>query len=327
MTIDDDDGWRPGDIASGLIENIRGRSFFEVLKEPMSPSLRTLIDSYSHIPVSTWLIEPKNYTLRDKEIMKMVYPPERIDSGDKYSELNPITIRRVLSYWSKPGDYFLDPFYGWGTKMIMSIDMNRNYTGYDIQKRTIDRGHKLLETIPHSNLDINIHLSDGIDIIYTEPNSADIIFASPPYWKVETYGDELGQLGNTDYSTFLKRMKIGADNYYNALKSDKYCIMMVGDFRYSRRTELDGYRYRMFTSFHSDIAEIFKMAGFELHDIVIKIKSLPEPYIARSVTRTIRRDYTVKVHEYLMVFRKPLIPYKQFSVCDVVSDDDNYGPI
>jgi len=331
----DEERWYPGKMVDRLLERkAKRRPFFDVVEDPTSEFLKELKDKYGFIPVSTWLISPQERTYRDQEIVDLTIPLERIDfthssTGYRYSILEPEIVRRVLSYYSDEYDLFLDPFYGWGEKMLVSLDMNRNYIGFDVQVRTIERGKVLLRKYgKYVDVNASIYLEDGTEIkrVVDEVNrtgepTVDIIFASPPYYKVEIYGEEKEQLSHLDYPDFLRAMKRGAENYYWALKPGKFCIMAVGDFRYMERVEKDPEhtrgKYKIFTSYHSDIIEVFKMAGFELHDIIVLIKPISEPTMAYSAWTVERRKNTIKIHEYLIVFRKPVKPYHQYSVCEM----------
>jgi len=83
---------------------------------------------------------------------------------------------------------------------------------------------------------------------------------SPPYWDLEYYGDEKEQLGyNHSYGEFLNGLGRVVNECHRVLKRDKYCIFNVNDFR------KNGILY----TYHSDVIELFKKAGFNMHDIIV----------------------------------------------------------
>ena len=129
--------------------------------------------------------------------------------------------------------------------------------------------------------------------IHLPNDSVDLIFTSPPYWDIEFYDESEKQAGyKKTYEQFLETMQSIMNECHRILKSDKYCVININDFR------KDGKYY----DYHNDISQLGKKAGFKIHDVVIvdwgtSIQSC-------FATQIESRKMTAKRHEYLIVFKK-----------------------
>jgi len=143
-----------------------------------------------------------------------------------------------------------------------------------------------------------------------QPESVDLVITSPPYWNVlsrkrtsdhkETrdYGDEPANLGRiADYRQFLAALGDVFRAVHAVLKPEHYCIVIVMDLRQGSR----------FYPFHSDLAAVMQEIGFLLDDIIIwdrrqeynHLRPLGYPSVFR----------INKVHEYILIFKKPANPW------------------
>jgi DNA modification methylase len=264
---------------------------------------------YGFLPISIWDIGKKEGTLRSfmkDDIANGSYSGDR-KRKTALSEMHPEVIQRCIKYWSLENDTIFDPFAGRGTRAVVSKSLKRNYIGQDISKEFyehikskfkqqltltpqefIDEGDKF---IVKSGVTIQVTNQDS-RIKTLNDNSCDMIITSPPYWNIEFYGDEKGQLYFCEtYQLFLSEMKQIVQNCYSILKEGRFCVWIVNDIR--REGRLIGY--------HSDTIKLFEKCGFNLHDVVIY--NLNTPGIT-GLTRCDRSRYTVKSHEYILVFRK-----------------------
>jgi DNA modification methylase len=124
--------------------------------------------------------------------------------------------------------------------------------------------------------------------------SADLIFTCPPYFNLERYESVPGQLSDENkYESFMSKIDVCISNCYRVLKSGAFACWVVGDLRTGGG----------FQNFHGDVINSFKKHGFNQHDIVI-LENI-SPFAALQIGKTAAKRYTSKVHEYLLVFRKP----------------------
>ncbi len=214
------------------------------------------------------------------------------------STFPPDLVKRILEYYTEKGDTVLDPSCGHNSRMEMTYLLERNYIGYDVSKEFMQFNREIVEKIQKdsfglrskSSIELIEHTSEYLD---QKDNSVDLVFTSPPYWKVEDYGDEPDQLGKSEtYEEFLNKLKSCISESLRVLKPGKFCVINVNDFRYDNQ----------FYPYHSDIIRIYQEVGFKLWDVIIvKWKSAIGAAFASQVEE---RKVTAKAHEYLIVGKK-----------------------
>lgn len=212
--------------------------------------------------------------------------------GKNYSEFNPTVAENILNFWSEKGDIIFDPFAG-RTRALISALKDRKYIGFEVSKDVYNKTCKAIyplcgETIPR------LYNKDSFNLDTVSLPEVDFIFSCPPYWNLETYESCKGQLSDiNNYPSFLKRYKEILKKSVRLLKKDKYCALVVGDFR----------KRGIFYNFHIDTINIMKELGLKLHDLVI-IQSATFDIASRRFGGIKKHKMTAKVHEYLLVFKK-----------------------
>jgi hypothetical protein len=198
-------------------------------------------------------------------------------------------------YYARKGDVYLDPFMGQGVQMQVAKLLGMHYHGYDLSaefftyidavRRKIDDGTTTI-SITHGDSRTPDAIPDGI---------GDFSFHSPPYWDIEFYGTEAGQLGyKQTYADFLRGMEDVARAWLPKFKPGAWHVVNVNDFRKDGR----------FYPYHADTIALFQRAGWELVDTWIidgLVGGLPKAF---AVDFNIKR-IAPKVHEFALVFRKP----------------------
>lgn len=214
------------------------------------------------------------------------------------STFPPALVKRVLEYYTEKGEIVLDPSAGHNSRMEATFLLERNYIGYDVSKPFMDFNREIATKLLNNpfgfkggiTIELIEHTSEYLD---QNDNSMDLVFTSPPYWRIEDYGDEPDQLGKSEtYEEFLDRLKSCISEGHRVLKPGKFCVINVNDFRYNNE----------FYPYHSDIISLYRDVGLKLWDvIIIKWKSAIGAAFASQVED---RKVTAKAHEYLIVGRK-----------------------
>lgn len=203
-----------------------------------------------------------------------------------------------LKLYTKKEDKVFDPFAGHNSRMEIVHTNNRHYQGYDIShefmnfNKIIKKQLLLQQRFDSYNCDIILIEKDSTKI-EIEPNSFDFSITSPPYWDLEYYGDEIGQLSNSrTYKQFIDSLRKIVEVSYNALKKDSFIVWCINDFR----------RKKIYYTFHIDIVNIFQEVGFKLWDIVI----IDLGNSVRSAYPNQFEKYQIlpKRHEYAVIGRK-----------------------
>ena len=293
---------------------MRKKVYSQVL--PFQPN-KTVLSQFGFLPVSVL-----NPTTKSKDKWTTAYidqhSSERRRSGGiqylenlGFSEFHAGLAENIIRYWSLKGSVVVDPFAGRATRAVVSATLGREYYGYEISpftfKRVTDHINSLsLDTSP------TIYNDDGCVMKETADDVADLVFTCPPYWNLEEYEDVPGQLSSAkSYADFMKFIITCGENIYRVLKPGAFCVWVCADFRgWEGNTGL--------YPFHVDTINAFSKTGLTLYDVVILQNK--SPFAALQMGKVASKRYTSKIHEYILVFRKPgeyVVP----DYCDTTEED------
>ncbi len=209
----------------------------------------------------------------------------------KMSEFHAGLAENIINYWSLPGAKVVDPYAGRVTRAVVTTKLDRNYFGYEITPNTHKRA---LEHFNKLRINPTLYLGDGVKLSETSDDFADLVMTCPPYFDIEKYESVEGQLSDiSEYSDFMKMMDESAKNCFRVLKEGGFCVWVVADFRKNAKL----------IPFHSDLIQSFMKAGFDNHDLIV-MENI-SPFAAMQLEKAAAKRYTSKVHEYILVFRKP----------------------
>lgn len=221
-------------------------------------------------------------------------------SSSSMSEFNPDLCKFIIECWSNEGDYVVDPYHGWGTRAVISKQLRRNYTGYDISPKVNTDVKKMLAINKEQSkwfqtedtIKTELICGDGVRLENEIEGSADLIFSCPPYFNIEKYEDVVGQLSSlNDYKEFIDFMQRAANRQYEVIKDDKYVVMVVGDWRVGGELLM----------FSKDMIDVYLSAGFIMHDYIIhKLNSAA----IVGCGNFDEKQFVTKSHEYVLVFKK-----------------------
>lgn len=218
---------------------------------------------------------------------------------------------KLIDTFCKPnGGLILDPFAGSGTTLIAGLSKEKEVVGFDLSQKFKEI---FLERATNSygfnsyGLDSKYVINDSRFLSQNiEANSVDLCITSPPYWDVLNrkrtadskeninYSEDFKDLGNIeDYNEFLDALKGVSNEVFKVLKPKSYYILNVMDLR----------KKSNFYPLHIDSITIAKEVGFNLEDLIIwdrqqeynNMRPLGYPY----------KFIVNKVHEYLIILRKP----------------------
>ena len=199
-----------------------------------------------------------------------------------------------VKYYARPGDTYVDPFFGQGIQMQVAKMLGLNYYGYDCSKEFYAYVKAVKEKIDDGKTTISITCGDSRTPKKVPDAIGDFSFHSPPYWDIEFYGNEPEQLGaGNSYEDFLLGMEDVARAWLPKFKKGAFHVVNVNDSRRAGR----------FYPYHADTIKLFERAGFELYDTWIidgLVGGLPRAF---AVDFNLKR-IAPKVHEYALVFRR-----------------------
>jgi len=216
-----------------------------------------------------------------------------------YSKFSPLTAECIINYWSNPGDTILDPFSG-RTRAIVSSLKERHYIGFEVSKNVADiMQQKIDKGIIDKELDkeyppklIN---DDCVNIDKHDIPEIDLLFTCPPYFNLEKYESCEGQLSDiNDYSVFLQQLKERLSKSCDLLKPEGYAAIVIGDFRMNKK----------FYMLHHEVLNIMQQLNMLVHDIII-LQTVTWDVAAYRFGSLKKSKKVSKVHEYLLIFKKP----------------------
>jgi DNA modification methylase len=219
--------------------------------------------------------------------------------------------RLIRCFAAEKDRYILDPFMGSGSTILAAARLGKIGIGFELYDAFISLARSRLHQTDLFNNTLEepkIYQADARSMsTVLEANSVDLCITSPPYWNIlerkrtadykptESYGESDTDLGRTSsYTDFISELREVFAGVLTVLKPGKFCVVNVMDLR----------KKDQFFPFHSDVAGMLSQLGFSLEDIIIwdrradynNLRALGYPYVFR----------VNKVHEYLMLFKKPI---------------------
>ena len=211
------------------------------------------------------------------------FTPEKLTDGSK-------------GYFNNSLPTILDPFAGHVSRLQVVYNCGRNYVGWDLSQTFMVGNRTVAEELQRPSLfpsEVKIELVEGDSRTIKYDSQFDFCLSSPPFWCIEDYGNETGQLGKLGgYNDFLDGLQVVINNCYKALKQDTFIAWEVNDFRWDRE----------YYTFHNDTIACFKKAGFAIHDIMIV--DYISGFLFKFASQMEEQKIVAKTHSYIIVGRK-----------------------
>jgi len=230
-----------------------------------------------------------------------------VHRGSSHSDF-PHNLCRFLIQWltvdklKEPG-YFhnylptvFDPFAGHNSRMEDAFITHRNYVAHDICHEFMEANREIRDSLLSKGMFsdkpvIMLVEGDSRDINYTE--EFDFSITSPPFWDLENYGPETGQLANQiTFNDFMWSLGQVFKNVHKALKPLSFFVVECNDFR----------RQGVFYTFHSSVIDWLKRVGFSIHDIIIC--DYRRSMLIAFASEMEQQKITGKRHSYFIVAHK-----------------------
>jgi DNA modification methylase len=188
-------------------------------------------------------------------------PPRELDKILHPASFPETLIKEFISFFTKKGEWILDPFLGSGSVLLAAFETGRNAIGVELseywakiaRKRLEEaRAQKKLESYTGGEETKQIIIvgdSREIDKIWAENNfpPVDFVITSPPYWNQlkrawlrqkkrkerglpTDYSEDEKDIGNIDeYEKFILEEKRIFDKVYDITKENGYLVVITNN--------------------------------------------------------------------------------------------------
>jgi DNA modification methylase len=219
----------------------------------------------------------------------------------RYSIYNPLQAKFIIEYYTEPGYLILDPFMGRGTRPIVTVYTGRDYYGYDTSSKTIVLNKRLIEeNLNTKDRFIKLVHGDGTDLANHRDEMFDAVFSCPPYYWIEQYSGEPGDLSKMSTADFDEKIQRMFYQLFRIVKTSDYSkkkfhpvIFTVGSLRSNTKGLLD-----MDYNFQTAA----KNAGFVLYDKLFTENVTPGAGF--TFRRNFQYGFLTKNYETTLVFMK-----------------------
>jgi len=258
----------------------------------------TVKEKLGFLPLSIWNIDNQKSAKLKKELLgveKYYSNPKDLrcfynaTKRDWYSIFSPLLSFMILKAYAPEKARIFDPF-AVPSRALTSCLLGHEYFGINLSDEQIAEIKKLSE-------------KHGVSPVVKKANAMEYIkdpvcnfsFTCPPYYNLEQYSnqewDDLSALPS--YTRFLKYMGRVIENIYKSLEPLSFFCCVVGNFR-DKKGDL--------IHFNGDFVHLAKEVGFKLHDEII-LNTAPA-MASKRVGFFLKNKRSVRIHEYLLIFRK-----------------------
>lgn len=244
-------------------------------------------------------------------------PPRRKEDELLHPAKFPETlIEDFISFFTKEGQWVLDPFMGTGSTLLAAGKLNRNAVGIELSKEYCDSAIRRIKRHNYKSDLIAIHgssdeLSKTLHSVMNKKVLFDYIITSPPYWNqlernslrqkqrkekglATKYSDDASDLGNTkDYHAFIEKQAEIFDNVFEFTKPNGYLTIIINNVYFDGKLFPLAFDTAISLTNRGDKSWILKDEKIWLQD--------DKPLVALGVNSAWVAN---RHHQYCLVFRK-----------------------
>jgi len=225
-------------------------------------------------------------------------------------------IEEFISFFTKEGEWILDPFLGTGSTMLAAGKLNRNAVGIELSKDYYDSARRRIKRNNFSTELVSIcgaseNLGELINSNLKKNILFDYVITSPPYWnqlernslrqKVRLekglstkYSENKNDLGNVkDYQDFIQRQAEIFDNVFDCTKPNGYLTIITNNVYFNGRLFPLAFDTGVSLSNRGEKSWVLKDEKIWLQD--------DKPLVALGVNNAWVAN---RHHQYCLIFRK-----------------------
>lgn len=221
------------------------------------------------------------------------------------SVFDPVLTELMYRWFCKKDGIIFDPFAGGSVRGIvahklndLNTELNLKYIGIELRKEQVISNRKQSVNLLKKGNQPVWYIGDSERILkkYTHKlPKFDLLFTCPPYFDLEVYSKEKGDLSNMDDVKFTKKYIRIIKKSCALLKPNGYACFVIGNVRGK-----DG--------FFKDLVKLtknaFRKAGLKLYNDAILLNATGT---ARLRTKGFAKNQKlVKVHQNVLIFKRPI---------------------
>lgn len=148
------------------------------------------------------------------------------------SVFDPVVCEIAYRWYCPPKGRVLDPFAGGSVRGIVASKLGRKYTGYDLSEAQLAANREQANKICSDRNQPQYIAGDVRRAIQLEGNGFyDFLFTCPPYFDLEVYSDNPGDLSAMSWADFQTAYSQIIAKGADLLKDDRFAAIMIGDVR------------------------------------------------------------------------------------------------
>lgn len=213
---------------------------------------------------------------------------------------------QLISRYTSPGDWVLDPFCGSGTTLVEARKLGRNSLGVELNPEVYEKTGKLLEGMTVEK-EASAFIANGNSMNYdfrsfVRENGFEgfrLAILHPPYWDIIKFSENSDDLSNAEnIDDFTGRLGELTGRILEVMQPKSYVGLVIGDMY--RDGEIVPLGFRSMDALSS--------TGLKLRGIIVKdIQNTRAKRSSESLWRyrALKSGFYVFKHEYVFVFRTP----------------------
>ena len=159
----------------------------------------------------------------------------KIGGGSRLSDtgtsiFDPVLCETQYLWFTRKGDYIIDPFAGGSVRGIVAVELGRHYVGVDLRQEQIDANNENAKTVCTDAMPVWV-CGDSTEIKTLAPGEYDFLFTCPPYGDLEIYSEDPKDISNMSAEGFDEAYTKILHNAVDMLKEDRFASVVVGNYR------------------------------------------------------------------------------------------------
>lgn len=155
--------------------------------------------------------------------------------AESVSEFDPYLAELMYRWFSREGDYIIDPFAGGCVRGVVASVLGRNYRGIDLNLSQVLANESQYKDLQerYTNLAGTMwYFHDDADNALNYLNQADMIFTCPPYYNLEQYTNDPRDLSRQpSYADFLNKYSSILCKAAYKLMDNSFFVIVVSEVR------------------------------------------------------------------------------------------------